>query len=298
MDYLHENRRTSRNRLLSSVAAAAVVAVCCALATPVGAAGPSDEVAKLLDKAAEKEYAGRHKKAMRLYRKADEAAGGRSREALVGLARIAYRIGDHERAREAADRLLELAEDRQTELFAHQLLGSSYYADEKLPDQERLERAANAYRHAARLAGDENWTPSYSLALTLEELGRSEEALEILRAAPYDSLSAKLLIPTRALLCKIRRARAGDPPWPGEESPGWAIYPVAKVDAPPRSLRAAIRNEGVEAEPEKMVEVPDADGRQEGAELFVEGHQPDRVLLPDEQPRQSCRQVARGFLIA
>lgn len=176
------------------------------LASPAAVAeGPSGEVTERIAEGKKHLYAGQHRKAIREFEKADELADGQSPEALAGLAKAHYHDGTPREAVAAAERLLDLADDPKNRLLGYQLLGSAYYADRKLPDEERLAKAEEAYRDAIRLSEGRAFTPLFSLAQVLEESGREEAALELLRTLPTESLDDQVEKPFRLLLCRLKK---------------------------------------------------------------------------------------------
>lgn len=145
--------------------------------------------------------------AIRVFREADELAGGRSPEVLIGLARAYYQLGASASAEKAARRALTLAADAPLlRAAAQNMIGLAVLANAE-DDPEQLAEAESLLREAFVGAGEGTPLIGFNLAEVLMRLGRDEEAVPLLEdflAIDPDSSHADR---ARALLADPRRAR-------------------------------------------------------------------------------------------
>lgn len=189
--------------------------------------------------------------AVRAFIKADELAGGKSLDALVGWARAALAAGSHRNAEQPARRAVDLAEDPINSAAAHNLLGIALLGD-GTANPERLAEAERAFRKVIELTAGQALAPRFSLAKTLGLQGQKPEALALVREVLAAGPTGDLLKESRVLNCSLREAG-------GEETSEPLVSPLNTSEAAPTEPAATPllapaprRVEGQISPPEKL----------------------------------------------
>lgn len=149
----------------------------------------------------------RHDEAVRAFRQADKLAGGKSAEALVGLALAFNRLGAWVDSEKAARRALDAAgDDRRIQVAAHNAIGLALLARAG-DDRDELAATEAAFRAALTAAGESNPVLKLNLAETLMRQGKDAEAVPLLEAYLATDPRGPDAVRARSLLDDPRRAR-------------------------------------------------------------------------------------------
>ncbi len=165
---------------------------------------PADEPE--LEKARSLLRAGEHKDAAKAFRKANEAAGGKCFQCLLGLAAAYNGMAKFNDAADAAREAAALAEAAEEQALANQVLGEILLgaAGEK---PKKLAEAEQTFREALALSGEKSSRARYRLGETLLKMGRDSEGTaeleRFLRETPEEDFARQ----ARAYLANPRSAR-------------------------------------------------------------------------------------------
>jgi tetratricopeptide (TPR) repeat protein len=170
----------------------AAVAILFAAMASAAVATPQDSsdgtVDKLLKKAEKLEKSGELRQAGLTYVEANEAAGGRSWEAQMGLGRLYLRTEGFQKAFELAISAREVAASPAQEVESIELAGHAYEgvakrigSDEASRQVELLAEAAALFEEAVSISPETAIAPLYSLGTIKERLGDLETAADLYR---------------------------------------------------------------------------------------------------------------------
>jgi TonB family protein len=188
---------------------AALLAALLAAPGALAAAAESDQVSKLIASAKRSFRKHDYRRAAELYAKADEAAGGQSLPAVVGLTRSQLNLFRYDDAIAAVERWIGMAGTREARAAAYQHLGFSLHrkglterwetapepsrahssppevSASSTPGEESLRAAVDAFRRAAEELGEDDDGRQFvllNLADSLSWLGEIDEARAALEA--------------------------------------------------------------------------------------------------------------------
>jgi TonB family protein len=180
-----ESRLPRMHRLWVTAPLLIVVALLAAT-LPEPAVAEADAVTELVKRADRKLRTHRYADAVEMYAEADRLADGRSLPAVAGLARSSLGLLRYDDAIGAAERWIGMAPSPETRAAGYQVLGltlhrrglSERWAANGGPGSESLRAAADAFRQALEILGDDSaGRPALllNLADTLSWLGEREE---------------------------------------------------------------------------------------------------------------------------
>jgi len=123
----------------------------------------------------------KYEDAVKSFKRANDIAGKKSSECLLGMAQAYQGLEAHKNVIESCDKLLELAgSDLQLRALAYNMKGIALQSQSEGKDQKKLRDAEAAFRQAVALNSDLSIV-HYNLGLTLMQQGRDPEGIAALR---------------------------------------------------------------------------------------------------------------------
>lgn len=145
-----------------------------------GQAPPPDPSKDLLEEGRDLIRDGRYVDAVKMFRKADKAAGGSCVECQIGMAAAFNYLGAYKEVLKSVDIVLKLSQQPADQLRAYHHKGLALYgmAGE---DLAKVKEAEEAFRRALELSGGQANPSRFSLGLTLLRQSRDEEGIALLK---------------------------------------------------------------------------------------------------------------------
>jgi peroxiredoxin len=123
----------------------------------------------------------KYEDALKSFKRANEMAGKKSSECLLGMAQAYQGLEAHKNVIETCEKLIELAgSDIQLRALAYNMKGIALQAQSEGKDQKKLRDAESAFRQSVAMNSDLSIV-HYNLGLTLMQQGRDAEGIAEMR---------------------------------------------------------------------------------------------------------------------